>query len=94
MRSLRVFSRPGCHLCEDMVEALLPLVRGRLHVEVVNIDHDPELISRYGLRIPILEFEGQPISKFTLNKGAVLDILAKIAADPDAAANAAPASTD
>mgnify|MGYP000107868357 CR=1 FL=1 len=38
---LYVYSRRGCHLCDVLVEELLPLVRGRMDVEVRDIDsHD------------------------------------------------------
>ena len=38
MKSLQVYSRRGCHLCEQLIEELLPLVRGHLAVDVRDID--------------------------------------------------------
>ncbi len=52
---LRLYSRPGCHLCDRMrreVDRLLP-DRPR-EWEVVNIDGDPELARRYGHVVPVL----------------------------------------
>lgn len=70
-----VYSRPGCHLCEQLVEELLPLVRGRATVTVQNIDEDPALLERYGLKIPVVELEGRPICQFQLDRRAILESL-------------------
>ena len=48
---LRLLSRPGCHLCEEMGRALVEL---NLAFEAVNIEDDPVLEARYGEMIPVL----------------------------------------
>ncbi len=78
MAALRVFSRPGCHLCEDLLEALLPKVRGRLEVEVVNIDDDADMGREYGSRIPVLEYAGQVVCQYTLDEDAIREILDRL----------------
>ena len=78
MTPLRIYSRPGCHLCEQLLEDLMPLVRGRAEIEVVNIDDDVELAREYGTRIPVLELAGRFICQYTLDEraiGAILDAL-------------------
>ena len=75
---LRVYSRPGCHLCEKLLEELLPLVRGKLQVEVVDIDSSPEWQRQFSLRIPVLEYQGQVVSQYTLDVGAIRAILAAL----------------
>lgn len=55
MRHLTVFARAGCHLCEDMVlelERLKPELG--FEYSVRDVDDDPELVSRYGERVPVL----------------------------------------
>ena len=55
MKRLTLYSRRGCHLCEEMLEALEPAERaGRFSVQVLDVDADPELRERYGLRVPVL----------------------------------------
>ena len=52
---LTVYSRYGCHLCEDMLQALArlqPLLD--LELTVLEVDDDPELVNRYGDRVPVL----------------------------------------
>ena len=43
MGSLRVYSRQVCHLCEALIEPLLPLVCGKLQIDVLDIDTVYEL---------------------------------------------------
>lgn len=73
--SIVVYSRPGCHLCELLLEELVPLVRGRAEVRQVDIDGDPELTARYGTAIPVVEFAGREICRYQLDRQAVLGLL-------------------
>jgi hypothetical protein len=75
---LRVYSRPGCHLCEQLVEELLPLVRGRLTVDVVDIESRPEWQRRFATLIPVVEYEGRIICKYVLDKARIDQILAEL----------------
>jgi hypothetical protein len=75
MRILQVFSRQGCHLCELMVEELVPLVRGRALVKVVDVDTESALREEYGLRVPVLTCDGRLLCEYHLDRGAVEDAL-------------------
>ena len=48
-----LYSRPGCHLCEVLLQGLQAMpeawARG---VDVVDVDGDPGTRSRYGHKIP------------------------------------------
>ena len=74
-KSLRVYSRPGCHLCEQLIEELLPLVRGQLNVDVVDIDSRPDWQDDYGTRIPVVEFNAETVCQYTLDVAAIQRIL-------------------
>ncbi len=50
---LRLYSRQGCCLCEGLQERLEALVP-QPPIALVDIDRDPELQHRYGLRVPVL----------------------------------------
>ena len=54
-RDVTLYSRPGCHLCEEAKVAIAPLLRefGAVLREV-NIDEDAILKERYGWDIPVL----------------------------------------
>jgi hypothetical protein len=54
-RRLTVYSRYGCHLCTDMLQALTRLQPVLdFEVTVVDVDDDPQLAARYGDRVPVL----------------------------------------
>jgi len=54
-REVTLYTRPGCHLCEEAKAAIAPLLAefGATLLEV-NIDEDPVLRERYGWDIPVL----------------------------------------
>lgn len=54
-----VYSRPGCHLCEDAT-AIVSAVCEELGVgwHEIDIDSDPELIRKYGEQIPVTLVDG------------------------------------
>jgi len=58
-RDVTLYTRPGCHLCEEAKAAIAPLLRefGAILHEV-NINDAPELNERYGWDIPVI-FIGQ-----------------------------------
>jgi glutaredoxin len=58
-RDVTLYTRPGCHLCEEAKAALAPLLREFDAVlREVNVDDDPVLKERYGWDIPVI-FIGQ-----------------------------------
>jgi len=58
-RDVTLYTRPGCHLCDEAKFAIAPLLLefGAVLREV-NIDADPVLKERYGWDIPVI-FIGQ-----------------------------------
>lgn len=55
---VRLFSRSGCHLCEEVAQLLESMVREHGHLlVVVDVDTDPVLASRYGERVPVIQVE-------------------------------------
>jgi glutaredoxin len=50
-----LYTRPGCHLCEDAKEAMLPvLAEFGAALREVNIDEHHELTQRFGHDIPVV----------------------------------------
>ena len=76
MIKLQLYSRPQCHLCEILLEEIEPLVRGVAEVELVDISEDPDLMRRYGLRIPVLGCGSEELSAFPLDADALREFLA------------------
>ncbi len=79
MGELTVYTRRGCHLCEVLIEELLPLARGRARVHLRDVDGDPVLAERYGLRVPVVEGGGETLCEFHLDRQRVTDFLERTA---------------
>ncbi len=63
-REVTLYTRPGCHLCEDAKTAIAPLLRefGASLYEV-NIDKDAVLEERYGWDIPVIFIGARKVAK-------------------------------
>ncbi|SEO68260.1 Glutaredoxin-like domain [Nitrosovibrio sp. Nv6] len=73
--TLVVYGREHCHLCEDMIAALQELqVRLPFRLDVIDVDSDSDLRSRYGERVPVLVAEGEEICHYHLDPVAVARI--------------------
>ena len=54
-----VYSRPGCHLCDDAKDVIEQVKHEiDLTLEEVNIEHDLDLLQRYRYDIPIITING------------------------------------
>jgi glutaredoxin len=54
-RVVTLYTRPGCHLCEEAKAAIASLLREFAAVlREVNIEKDAVLEERYGLDIPVI----------------------------------------
>ena len=57
---VQLYTRPGCHLCDESEAELRRLGRRYpLRLEVLDITADPTLHARYWDMIPVLVVEGQ-----------------------------------
>lgn len=54
-REVTLYTRPGCHLCEDARATIAPLLAEYgATLREVNIDEDAVLSQRYGWDIPVI----------------------------------------
>jgi len=69
---LTVYSRSGCHLCEEMLDRLAAL-RPELGygLTVIDIGNDGALEARFGQRVPVLVAEGKEICHYFLDEPAL-----------------------
>jgi len=70
MTDVVVYSRPGCHLCEEAVAAIVALhgegYRFALHE--IDIESDELLLRRHLERIPVVEVDGTVVSELVLDE--------------------------
>jgi hypothetical protein len=67
--ALTLYTRAGCHLCEDMEAVLLPAAAEfGCVLERVDISSDPALEARFGQEIPVLLVNGRKAFKYRLTE--------------------------
>ena len=77
MREVIVYSRRGCHLCEQLIDEVEPLLRGRASLVVRDVDADPAWAAAYGLDIPLLFLGAEEVCRHRLDRSALQSALAK-----------------
>jgi glutaredoxin len=77
--TLTLYSRPGCHLCDE-ARAALERVRARapFAVHEVNIESDDSLLSRYLERIPVVALGDEELFDFYVDEAALVDRLYRL----------------
>ena len=71
--TLTLYTRVGCHLCEEMKQQLeLFQQQYGFSLNVVNIDADNYIKLRYGERVPLLKEGDREICHYYLNKDLLL----------------------
>jgi glutaredoxin len=77
--ALTIYSKPGCHLCDDM-KAVVDRVVGAsaqpIAVEEIDITTDGDLEARYGLEIPVLLVDGRKVAKYRVTEAELTRALA------------------
>lgn len=59
-----LYTRPGCHLCDEAKLRIAPLLAEfGARLREVNIDADPELHERYNLDVPVIFLADRKIAK-------------------------------
>jgi len=73
MATVVVYSRPGCHLCEEAISQIVALHEQgyRFELHEVDIESHDLLLRRYLERIPVVEVDGAEVSELVLDRDVV-----------------------
>jgi len=73
MRRVTLYTRAGCHLCDE-AKKVLDAVRARteFHLEVQDIDADVELRRLYDTEVPVVAIDGVKAFKYRLTEDEFL----------------------
>lgn len=74
MPCVTLYTRHGCHLCE---EAHALLVKHGLAPEMIDIDADPELRQRYTACVPVVTIDGRERFRGRINEVLLARLLAR-----------------
>lgn len=84
MPSLTLYTRPGCHLCDDMkqvVRRVAQITDERIAIDEVDISGNADLEARYGVEIPVLLLNGRKIAKYRIEEDALRRVLEGLRAE-------------
>ena len=72
MKTVTLYTRPGCHLCDD-ARAALERVRERAPFElvVVDIERDDALHRAYLERIPVVAVDGEELFDYFVDEATL-----------------------
>ena len=60
MNLVTVYSRKGCHLCDDAYTTLQSMqAELNFEIEVIDIDQNQELVNLYSDQVPVIQIDGQ-----------------------------------
>ena len=70
---LIIYTKPGCHLCDDMKSLVRRVIAQQrnardISIEEIDISTDRELHDRYGLDIPVLLIDGTKVAKYRVSE--------------------------
>lgn len=73
MPDVVVYSRPGCHLCEEAFAQIVAFHEEgyRFNLHEIDIESNDLLLRRYLERIPVVEVDGLEVSELVLDRAAV-----------------------
>jgi len=73
---LTLYSRPGCHLCEEM-KTVVRRVQEQVACELTEVDIslDHALLSRYRHHIPVLLADGVEVARIRVGVAELLEAL-------------------
>ena len=77
---LTIYSKPGCHLCDEMKSTVHRILSTRsaepaISVDEIDISSDPALLDRYGLEIPVLLIDGKKAAKYRVSEQELTQML-------------------
>ena len=76
---LTLYGRSYCHLCDEMLDALAPLLgEFGVAVDVVDVDSDAALEQRFGTLVPVLLHADTELCHYHLDTAKVRAYFAKI----------------
>jgi glutaredoxin len=81
--SVTIYSRPGCHLCDDMKAVVARVARSLpLAIDEIDISTDPALETSYAAEIPVLMIGGKKAAKYRVTEDELRRLLLARAGGP------------
>ena len=73
---LELFTRSGCHLCEEMEQEIAVLqVKLGFTTNIIEINENLQLEKLYGDKVPVLAYDNNIICMYIIDEDALRDTL-------------------
>jgi glutaredoxin len=74
--TVTLYTRQGCHLCEQVL-GLIEKARAEaeFHLEIADIDQDPELKAKYDWEVPVVAVNGRDTFNYAMEYQAFVQKL-------------------
>jgi hypothetical protein len=69
LRELVIYTRRDCSLCERMESEARRVAGPDARIAMIDIDDDPDLVSRFGADVPVLCVDGEVVCRHFLDAG-------------------------
>ena len=80
MTVVTLYTKSGCHLCDDARDALLRVRRLRpFELVEVDVQHDPALLAEYGEQLPVVLVNGTFVFEYAVDESRLNKLLLDIA---------------
>ena len=85
--SLTLYSKPGCHLCDEALTSVNLVVSEikaqnssdvQIELQEINILDDEQLLARYAEEIPVLQINGETHAYWRIDKDRLKAALEKL----------------
>lgn len=79
MTVVTLYTRPGCHLCDEARDVIVSLrdSHGPFDLREIDIESDPELHARLLERIPVVEVDGEQVAELHVDAPTLREALTK-----------------
>lgn len=67
---VHLYTRARCGLCRRAAELVAGESRGA-EVVTIDVDTDPDLVLRYGVRVPVVTVDGVEVAELEVSRGQV-----------------------
>jgi glutaredoxin len=82
MTTVTLYTRVGCHLCEEAERVLRQEQAATpFRLELVDVDRDPALARRYGVRVPVVAVDGEDLFDYEVPVDLLRARLGRVTAD-------------
>jgi glutaredoxin len=82
VRSVVLYSRSGCHLCDEARDVIVSVrAREPFAFREIDIETDDDLLREYGIRVPVVTVDGEERFEIAVDRGE-LEALIRVRSQP------------